>query len=297
MNITSAHLAAIVAFSLWGLFPIYWKFFPEVEAWGLFAHRLLWSFITLTLFLLMKGRLKGMLSIFKDRQKALLLTISAGLISANWLIYIYAVETSRILEASMGYFLNPLFNMLLGRIILKEKLRNTQWPAILMAILAIVMIGLQADLQQIPWIALVLASTFALYGLIRKMVQVPSLEGLAFETTVVIAPVMIAWFYQTPGPAASFAALPGWKLMFLTLSGLVTCIPLVLFAFGAKRLPLTTLGFIQYLSPSLKFVCGLLIFHEPLSAERLNAFFLIWLALAIYSLESYLFLRRRKHQG
>ena len=294
MNITSAHFAAIFAFSMWGLFPIYWKFFSEVSAWDLFAHRLMWSFLTLALVMVARKKIPTLVEIWKSPKKRLMLILSAGLISSNWLLYIYAVNTGRILETSMGYFLNPLLNVFMGRIILKENMRATQWPAVILAIFAMVLIGIKSDLQQIPWIALILALTFALYGLIRKMVHVGSMEGLAFETSVVIIPTMIAWAFQPTNPLTAVSQLSMWKFFVLSLSGVVTCVPLVLFAYGAKRLKLGSLGFIQYLSPSLKFACGLLIFHEPLSPERLQAFFIIWIALGWYTSESYVFMRKQR---
>lgn len=294
MNLSTAHFSAIIAFLLWGLFPIYWKFFSEVPAWDLFGHRLLWSFLTLGLLLSVRGKLGLVLNVFKNKRQALLLTLSAGLISSNWLLYIYAVNTGQILEASMGYFLNPLFNVFMGWLILKERLRPTQWPSIILALLAIILIGIQADIDHIPWIAIILSVTFALYGLIRKVVQVGSVEGLAVETTLVIVPVLIAWYFQSTTPLSAFSYLSAWQILALSLAGVVTGLPLVLFAFSAKRLRLTTLGFIQYLSPTLKFLCGLLIFHEPLSHERLQAFVLIWIALVWYTAESYLTMKRLK---
>lgn len=288
MGITSAHLAAVVSFSLWGLFPIYWKFFPEVGAWDLFAHRLLWSFITLIAILSLKKELRSLIRIARDPKIRLMLVVSAILISSNWLLYIYAVNVGKILEASMGYFLNPLINVFMGWLILKEKIRPGQWPAIGLALLAIVMLGIQSGIDQFPWIALTLSLTFAMYGLIRKMAHVGSLEGLAFETLVMIVPTMIIWHFQPSTPVDIFSQLPVWKVILLSLSGLVTCIPLILFAYAARRLPFGTLGFLGYLSPSLKFVCGWAIFHEALSPEKLQAFGLIWIALGFYSLESFL---------
>jgi chloramphenicol-sensitive protein RarD len=294
MTISSAHFAAIFAFSLWGLFPLYWKLFPEMSAWDLFAHRLVWSFLTLLTYVLFKKKLSILQDIWRAPKTRWMLILSAGLISSNWLLYIYAINTDRVLEASMGYFLNPIINVLMGRIILKENMRLTQWPSLILAILAIVLIGIQSDINHIPWLALILSVTFALYGLIRKLVHVGSLEGLSFETSVVVVPTLIAWFFRPTSPLDAPQLLSSWKMGLLTLSGLVTCTPLVLFAYGAKRLPLSTLGFIQYLSPSLKFICGWLILKEPLSAERLQAFYLIWIALAWYTAESYFFMKKKR---
>ncbi len=296
MNITSAHLAAMIAFSMWGLFPIYWKYFSEVQAWDLFGHRLFWSFFSLLLIMFFRKKLFLVKEIGRDPKKRLMLVISALLISSNWLLYIYAVNMGRILEASMGYFLNPLINVFMGWIILKEKIRLTQWPAIFLAMMAIVLLALSTDLDHFPWLAIILSVTFALYGLIRKLVHVGSMEGLLFETSVVIIPVLIYWQMRPSGPMQILSDLPLHKNLLLPLSGVVTSLPLILFAYSAKRLSLQTLGMIQYLSPSFKFICGLFIFHEALSAEKLQAFCLIWIALGWYTIESYQFARRGKSQ-
>lgn len=289
----SAHLSAIFAFSLWGFFPIYWKYFSELPAWDLFGHRLFWSFVTLWLVVMAKKKSRIVLAIRRDRKTALMLFLSALLISSNWLLYIYAVHIGRILEASMGYFLNTLINTFMGWLILKERLRSTQWPAILLAFFAIVLLALTTDLNHFPWIAIILALTFALYGLIRKLAKVGSLEGLTFETSLLVAPVLLYWiFYMGSSPLEAFKVMSPAKYSILALSGIVTTLPLILFAYSAKRLPLQVLGFIQYLSPSFKFLCGLFIFHEALSDERLRAFVIIWIALLYYTVESFWFSRR-----
>ncbi len=285
MGLTSGHLAAILSFSLWGLFPIYWKFFPEVEAWDLFTFRLVFSFLTLILILSFKKELRSLKRIWNEPKVRLMLMASAILISGNWLLYIYAVSEGKILEASMGYFLNPLINVFMGWIILKEKIRIGQWPAIVLAIISILLLGLQS-LNGFPWIALTLSLTFAMYGLIRKLAQVGSLEGLAFETTLMVIPTLVIWWYLPSNPFVQLGQLATWKVLVLCLAGVVTCSPLVLFAYAAKKLPFGTLGFLGYLSPSLKFICGWAIFHEVLSPERMQAFALIWIALGWYTIES-----------
>lgn len=295
MNITYAHLAAMTAFSLWGLFPLYWNFFSDLPAWDLFGHRLIWSFLSLVLILLYKKNLKSLKEIWSQKKIRFMLILSALLISSNWLIYIYAVNIGKVLEASMGYFLNPLINVFVGWLILKEKIRGTQWPAIILAFIAILMMGFQTNLDSFPWIAIVLSLTFALYGIIRKVTHVGSLEGLAFETWVVIIPTMIYWSTLPTSPIESLQPLAPWRILLLALSGLITCVPLILFAYSARRLRLQTLGFIQYLSPCLKFVCGWLVLNEALSPEKLQTFVLIWVALVWYTAESFLFIKNSKN--
>lgn len=292
MNITSAHLAAIFAFSAWGLFPLYWKIFSNVGAWDLFGHRIIWSFITLFLFLLFKKNFGALKVIWKKKRLRYMLMLSSLLISTNWLLYIYAVSIDKVLEASMGYFLNPLISIFMGWLILKEEIRKTQWPAILIAIVAIVIMATQSDLSHFPWLALSLSLTFGFYGLVRKLTDVGSIEGLAFETFLVVFVVLIYWQTLDTSPASVFYQLPTWKIVTLSLSGVITCLPLVLFAYSTRKLKLQTLGFIQYITPSLKFLCGLIIFHEPLSSDRLIAFILIWFALAWYTFESFLFMKK-----
>jgi chloramphenicol-sensitive protein RarD len=294
MNFSSAHIAAIISFSMWGLFPIYWKMFPEVMAWDLFAHRLVWSFITLIIFLGFKKRLGELRKIWANKKVRNMLMVSSLMISCNWLLYIYAVSAGKILETSMGYFLNPLINVFMGMIILKERIRPGQWPAIILAMMGISYMGYASGIDQFPWIALTLSLTFATYGLIRKMAQVGSIEGLAFETTFILIPSMIVWKFTPGHPLALFSVLAEWKILLLSMAGIVTCAPLVLFAYGAKRLPLGTLGFLGYLSPSLKFICGWLIFGEELSAQKLLAFGLIWIALGYYTVESFWSMKSQK---
>jgi chloramphenicol-sensitive protein RarD len=276
--------AAILAFSFWGLFPIYWKLFPELSGESLFMHRLFWSLVTLVGIVGVTGkwdRLKA-LAFYTHRKW---LVLSALLIASNWLLYVVAVTQGHILEASMGYFLNPLLNVCVGAIFLKEKLRSLQWVAVAIAVGAVSWLLLQAGLAGFPWVALTLSLTFASYGVIRKFVAVGALEGLAFET-IAVFPFFFAWWIWQGGDIAQDIALIGIPRTFLlSLSGAVTSLPLVLFAYAARRLPLQTLGFTQYLSPSLKFLCGWWLFNEPLPPERLQAFLLIWLALAVYTTE------------
>jgi len=190
----SAHVSAILAFSLWGLFPIFWKVLSDLKSTELFAHRILWSFLTLILILFFKKRMHFFKDIWLDRKKRYFLALSALMISTNWILYIHAVNNGQILEASLGYFLNPILNILIGSIFLKEKIRLLQWPSIVLVFISIIYIVLQTDLTHIPWIAISLSLSFALYSLIRKIIHVGSLEGLAYETSLMIVPILIWWF-------------------------------------------------------------------------------------------------------
>jgi chloramphenicol-sensitive protein RarD len=278
--------AGISAFVMWGLFPIYWKLFPEVPSFDLFIARLFWSCMTLIIILIFKKEVKDLFKLFLEPQLRLRLFVSGILISMNWLIYIYAVNSGHILETSLGYFLNPLINVLMGYLILKEDLRKTQIPSLLLAFIGIIILAFDANLGSFPWIALSLSLSFAAYGLIRKVTHVSSLLGLSFETIIVSIGILIYCLLKNYNPISSMESLTFSKNITLAMSGLLTCIPLILFAYAAKRLPLRTLGFIQYLSPSLKFLCGWYFFSEPLSNLKWMAFIFIWLALIYYSFES-----------
>ncbi len=285
--------AGILAFSFWGLFPIYWKFFPELKGDDLFIYRLFWSMITLSIIVIYKSKISEIKKILKSGMIWWLL-LSAILISSNWLLYTIAVTEGKIIEASLGYFLNPLLNVVLGFLFLKESLRLTQWPAIILALIGVVGMGLASGVLGFPWTALWLSLTFAAYGLIRKWTKVGSLEGLSVETALVFLPFIFWWINRGGSPTATLESI-GWsKMILLALSGVITCTPLILFAYAARRLPLQVLGFTQYLSPSFKFLCGWAIFAEPMSADRWIGFFFIWTGLAWYSIEQVMYSRRKK---
>jgi chloramphenicol-sensitive protein RarD len=283
--VSKALWAGIVAFSCWGLFPIYWKWFHELDGLELFSHRLLWSFVSLWIWIFFKHRSFTIKALWLGPKRYWLM-LSALLISSNWLLYIYAVTNHKILEASMGYFLNPLINVMFGWLFLGEHLRKTQWPAIFAAMIGVSLMAFSVGLSEFPWIALTLSITFAFYGLIRKTHPVGSMEGLTYETTVIFLPFIIFWLAKLGSPLHALEILGWGKYLALAASGIVTCIPLILFTYAAKNLKLQTLGITQYLSPSLKFACGWALFHEPISQGRWIAFVFIWLGLVWYTLES-----------
>lgn len=289
---TKALLAAILAFACWGLFPIYWKFFPELSGESLFMQRLFWSVVTLMILIPLSGKVRGVKAILSDKRRWWLL-LSAILIASNWLIYVVAVTQGHILEASMGYFLNPLLNVVIGWLFLKETLRATQWPAVAFAVIGVVWMTVASGLAGFPWLALTLSITFAFYGVIRKLTQVGSLEGLAYETAVVFLPFLAWWLWIGGDIAGDYEKIGPVKLAALALSGIITCLPLVLFAYASRRLTLQSLGFTQYISPSLKFLCGWALFNESMSAARWQGFIFIWAGLVWYTTEQVLQKRKR----
>jgi len=271
----------VAAFTAWGILPLYWKALKQVPAGEILAHRIFWSFVFAAAALFFYGRrheFTSMLSIRSNRVYALL---CAGLISANWFTYIWAVNAGHVVEASLGYYINPLFSVFLGIVVLKEKLNFWQMCSILLAAAGVAVIT--ATYGRIPWIALILTLTFGVYGLIKKVAGIESLMGLTLET-VVIAPAALGYiiFKQAAGTgnlgySFSLAAL-------LVFSGIVTSLPLLWFAKGAQLVPLSTVGLTQYLAPTITLFLGVFIFREPFTAVEAISFGLIWVALLIYSL-------------
>ena len=272
------------AYLLWGFFPVFFKALVEVTPLEILAHRIIWS--TLFLVLLISGRKQWhvLSSILKNRKDRLRLLLTAILISTNWLVFIIAVEAGYVLQASLGYFMTPLVNVLLGRLLLSEYLRF--WQKISVGLVAIGVLCQIFVVGQFPWIALVLASTFGLYGLMRKTASFDSLTGLTGETLVItpIALAYLAWLGINDNMVFWHGAL---KLdLLLPASGIITAIPLLLFAAATRRLRLSTIGFLQYITPTMHFLLAVLLYKEPFSAAHMVSFALIWGALIIYSIDA-----------
>jgi chloramphenicol-sensitive protein RarD len=277
----SGLLAAVGAFVLWGLFPIYLKPLAGVPALEVIAHRIVWCCLLVFAWLAVRGELGLVRAALADPVSRKRLLASATLISINWLIYVWAVTHEHVLDASLGYFINPLVNVLLGVAVLGERLNRAQKTAVALAAAGVLYLAVVAGRP--PWIALALAASFGLYGLIRKVVAVDSVPGLATETLLLapFAVALLAW-----NEAQGVAALGHSSALVNALlvgSGLVTAIPLVLFAYGARRIPLSTVGLVQYIGPTLQFLIGVLVFHEAFSLSRGIGFAFIWIALAVYA--------------
>jgi chloramphenicol-sensitive protein RarD len=275
---------AALAYVLWGLFPIYIKQVADVPALQVVAHRSWWSLIFVFGLLLVLRRLAWLRAALGDLRTVRVFALSAALLSVNWLVYVWAVAHGRILDASLGYFINPLVNVLLGVAVLQERPRPVQWAAVAIAGAGVGWLVLGAG--EWPWVALVLALSFGLYGLLRKTAPLGAAEGLALETLMQapVALALIGWF-AWQGTNAMRADDPATALWLLA-AGPVTAVPLLLFAAGARRIPMATLGLLQYLGPSLQFVLGVFVYGEPFNPTRAVGFVLIWAALALYSGES-----------
>ncbi len=277
----------MAAFLLWGLFPLYWKQLASVPALEVVAHRTAWGFAAMAGWVTLRGGWPAVLAVARRPRTLALLASSAVLIGVNWLLYVWAVVHGHVVEASLGYYVNPLVNVLLGVLVLGERLSRPQQVAVGLAAAGVAV--LTAGHGRLPWIALALAVSFGLYGLVRKTVGADAVTGLLCETAI-LAPAATALVLSLGwrgtgafGPTAPFESV------LLALGGVVTAVPLVLFALGARSLPLSTLGLIQYLSPSLQFLIAVFLFREPFTRSHAAAFGCIWSALALLTWD----LRRR----
>jgi chloramphenicol-sensitive protein RarD len=276
--------ACIVAFSIWGLLPLYLRPLRAVPALEVMSHRVVWGCLLVCSWLWARGNLGDIVRALAAPATRWRLLLSAVLVSCNWLGFIYAASVGRVVDASLGYFINPLINVLLGVLLLSERLSPLRWCSVGLAALGVLWLAVAAGHP--PWLALLLAFSFAGYGLIRKLVAVEAVVGLAAETLMLVplAAGYLAWAELTRGGV--LGAGEAFPIAWLLLGGLVTALPLALFAFGARRIPLSTVGLIQYLAPTLQFACGVFLFGEPFDRTRLVGFALIWSALALFAAET-----------
>jgi len=290
-EIRRGYINGFSCYLLWGLLPIYFKAMGDIAPLELVAQRIMWSVVFLLAFLLFRREVPALLSSLGNRLHMRVLTVTALLIGTNWLLYVWAVANAHIIAASLGYFLNPLVSVALGVIFLKERLRPMQVAAIVFALAGVVILAFSA--LDTLWISLVLAVSFAIYGLVRKVAPVEALPGLTLETLVLLplAGGYIVWL--TVHGQADFGQRLSSTLL-LPLSGVVTSVPLLLFTRAARRLPLATMGLLQYVAPSIQFFLGLLLYGEPLDAAKLFSFVLIWAGLAIFTADALRDLRRRE---
>lgn len=272
---------AAIAFFCWGLFPLYFHALGEVPALEILGHRILWSLLFLVIVLTWRRQWKWLPQTLRQPRVLVSFVASAVLLSANWFVYIWSVNNGHVIDASLGYFINPLVNVLLGMLVLKETLRRAQWVAI--AIAAVGVLWLTWSAGQVPWIALILGATFGAYGLLRKTAALAALEGLSLETMILfpLALVYVVWLTLHGQNTFVNSASDGTRWL-LAAAGPITAIPLLLFAAGARKIPMAVLGLLQYLSPTMQALLGVWVFHETFPAARLVGFVIIWTALALY---------------
>ena len=283
-------LAAAGAFFIWGVVPVYWKQMQGVSPYELIAHRSTWSLILLFGLLAWQGRFATLRPAFASGRAVALNLASSVLLAVNWTVYVWAVNTGRVIESSLGYFLVPLVNVALGSLLLHERLRRMQWAAIGLAAAGVTLLLVRAG--HVPWIALSLALTWAGYSLLKKQSSLGSIAGLTVETILLfpLAAGLLLWRHHTEEGVLGHA---DWRMQAWVLSaGFVTSVPLLLFSYGAQRIRLTTLGLLQYLGPTVQFLIGLFFYHESFDSARLQAFALIWAGLAVYSADGFWVQRR-----
>lgn len=288
-------LCATSAYLIWGASPVYWKTLGGIPAFEILMHRIVWSFLFLVPIIVVQKRWREFKEALSSPKTLFILVATTLFVAINWLIFIWAVNSDRVLQASLGYYINPLLSVLLGMLFLGERLRPLQVLAVLLA--AIGVLYMTFKMGAFPWVALSLAASFGLYGLVRKVAPVGPLVGLSVETLILTPAALGYLLYQYASGVGAFVRLGIRIDLLLMASALVTALPLLLFNLGAKRLHLSTVGFLQYIVPSCFFLFAVFVFHEPISRAQVWTFIFIWTALVIYSFESIIFLRVRLKIG
>lgn len=277
---------AFGAYGIWGLFPLYWKLLDHVPAMQVTLNRIVWSALMLVIILSVRKDWKAFGEVLKSWRTVLVYVTASALLTGNWFLYIWAVNSDRIVESSLGYFINPLVSIVLGVVFLKEHMRPWQWVAVGTA--AVGVVWLTVTYGQLPWIALTLALTFGTYGLLKKLVPLDSSHGLMLETGAAFIPAMVALVVlQSQGNNAIMSEGFGTAALLIG-AGFATTVPLLMFATAAKLIPLSWVGIIQYITPSLQFLLGIFLYGEVVTSERLFGFSIVWLALAIFGAEGLL---------
>ena len=276
--------AGVAAYLLWGLFPLYWPLLEPAGAVEILAHRILWSLVVVVVAVLALRRGSALRRTLADRRTRRLLALASVLITINWGTYIWGVNHHHVVETSLGYFINPLVSVLMGVLLLGERLRRLQWVALGIATFAV--LALTIEYGRPPWIALILAFSFGSYGLAKKKADAGAIESLVIETMVISPLALVYVVFLTATGAGTFGSEGVGHVALMVGTGLITVLPLLCFGGAATRIPLSTLGLMQYLTPSVQFVLGLVVFHEPMPAMRWVGFGLIWVALAVFTVSS-----------
>lgn len=279
-------LSGIGAYVLWGFFPIYWKILHDVPALEVIGHRIVWSFILLMLYILLTGQWREFRAVAFKPTTVGVYSIAAVLLTFNWLIYVWGVNAGFIVETSLGYFINPLLSVLLGVFFLRERLRPMQWIPVGLAVIGVGYLTFVYG--RLPWIALSLAFTFGFYGFTKKLSPLGSRFGLTLETGIVFPIALIYLLFLGWNGTGAFLQSGAQIDALLIGGGLVTTIPLLMFASAAKQIPLTLVGLLQYIAPTLQFLIGVFVYKEPFDLSRLTGFGIVWVALIIFAVESYL---------
>jgi chloramphenicol-sensitive protein RarD len=279
------------AYGMWGLFPLYWPLLEPTPATQILAHRMLWSAVFVGAIVAVRHRGPALWALRREPRRIGLLALAAVLVSVNWGVYIWAVNAGHVVETSLGYFINPLVSIALGVLVLRERLRRVQWVAVGIGAIAVAVIAI--DYGRLPWIALTLAASFGSYGLVKKLAAVPALDSMAVETALMALPALAFLVVVGATGTGSFGRVAVGTDALLVLAGAVTAIPLLCFAAAARRVPLSILGLLQYLTPVLQFAVGVYVRHEPLPTSELIGFALVWVSLAVLGASEFARWRRR----
>jgi chloramphenicol-sensitive protein RarD len=280
---------AVGAYVIWGVFPVYWKWLHQVPAGQLLSHRILWSFLLLLPILLLRREWDAIRAAIRTPRIFFICVAAALLLGINWLTYVWAVDAGFIVECSLGYFINPLLNVFLGVLFLKERLRAWQWAAIALAVAGVLFLTLSYG--SLPWIALTLAFSFAFYALIKKTTPLGSIHGLTIETGILFLPALFWLLYAESTGQGAFLHLGLISDLLIVGTGVVTAVPLLMFAESAKRIPLSLVGILQYIAPILQFLLGVLLYGEPFTQAQAIGFGIVWAALILFGAESLLYHR------
>ncbi len=284
-------VSGAMAYTLWGLLPLYWKLVNVVSSDQIFAHRIVWSFLFLSIILSVKGQFKILWAVFKSKQNIINALFCTFFISINWFIYIWGVNNGYVIESSLGYFINPLVLTGLGALVFKEKLNRLQMAGFVLATIGVLYLTIKYN--QVPVIALCLAVSFALYGVFKKKSKLDSIVGLSFETLMISIPSLGYVLFSEFSGKGFLGNVPVIYMFIITLSGVATTVPLILYSEATKRLPLGVVGFLQYISPTISLVLGIFVFKEAFDTTKLFAFILIWMALVLYSIAQYRILKEK----
>lgn len=284
-------LLGLTAYFIWGLFPLYWPLLEPAGPVEILANRIVWSLLVVLVLLLAARRWSWIRPLLRDRRRLGLLVLAGFVIAINWGIYIYGVNSGHVVETSLGYFINPLVTVALGVLVLGERLRPVQWTAVGLGAVAVLVLTL--DYGRLPWIALLLALSFGTYGLVKKTVGMDPVQSLAVETSALFLPAAVFLVVLQASGRNTFATEGPGHAVLLAGTGIVTAVPLLAFGGAANRVPLTWLGIMQYLTPAMQFLLGILVFHEAMPASRWLGFGLVWVGLAVITIDSVWFARRR----
>ncbi len=295
MSYNSGVITAASAFFMWGLLPIYWKQMESLPAYEILAHRMVWSLLVTLVLLGLIRKLGAFVALFRQGRQCLYFLLTATILAANWFIYIWAVNSGFIIEASLGYYINPLVSVCFGVVFLKEKMRSIQWLSVFLAGLGVCYLTWLYGV--FPWIAISLASTFACYGLLRKVASVPALEGLCLETAILFIPALAFLVFLDMQGRGAFLHGPATDSWFLIGTGVATTAPLLCFCIAARKIPLFVIGLLQYLAPTISLFVGIFMYGESFPLERMLGFAIIWVALLIFIIEGLLRQMRIRRVG